>query len=91
MSLVRGTRLAASVVGRCSASNYAAPANKLQNEQELADAVANWRRPYSAGPLTEEELEQFWTDGYVLKENILADEDLQPSIDAINVRKSVFA
>jgi hypothetical protein len=37
-----------------------------------------------------QELEQFWTDGYVLKENILTDEDLQPSIDTINGRKVVL-
>jgi hypothetical protein len=60
------------------------PANRVGTDEELLAAVEGWRRPYQAGPLTEDEMEQFWTDGYVLKEGILGDSVLDPCIESIN-------
>jgi hypothetical protein len=43
-----------------------------------------WRRPYTAGPLTAEEFEQYWSHGYVVKRACLQQQDLQPSLEAID-------
>lgn len=46
--------------------------------------LEQWRRPYTAGPLTEDEFEQYWNHGYVVKQGCLQQHDLQPSLDAID-------
>jgi hypothetical protein len=43
-----------------------------------------WRRPYTAGPLTAAEFEQYWSLGYVVKHACLQQQDLQPSLEAID-------
>lgn len=44
----------------------------------------NWRRPYSPGPLTEQEFDQYWTDGFVIKHGVLSlEQDIQPCLKAI--------
>lgn len=45
--------------------------------------MAAWRRDYTPGPLTSEELEQFWTAGYVIKRGLLKREELQPAREAV--------
>lgn len=43
-----------------------------------------WQRPYSPGPLTEQEFEQYWTDGFVIKKGVLHKEkDIQPCLEAV--------
>lgn len=44
---------------------------------------AFWRRPYSPGPLTEAEFEQYWDQGYVIKRGLLTQDDIQPCLKAI--------
>ncbi|EGD83021.1 hypothetical protein PTSG_12054 [Salpingoeca rosetta] len=66
-----GVRLA---LARCpSVSRRAATAaNRLVTDpQVLQDKVDAWKGPYTPGPLTEAEFEQFFTDGFVLKRDIL--------------------
>ena len=49
----------------------------------LSADVAAWQRPYTSGPLTEDEYEQFFQDGFVIKHNILTEEQLQGAIAGI--------
>ena len=49
----------------------------------LGADVAAWQRPYTAGPLTEDEYEQFFQDGFVVKHNVLSDEQLKSVIAGI--------
>ena len=56
----------------------------MHSDEELAARVAAWRRPHTPGPLGAAELEQFWTQGWVLKDDLLSHGDLQPSIEAID-------
>lgn len=44
---------------------------------------ASWRRPYSPGPLTETEFEQYWEQGYVIKRGLLTQDDIDPCLRAI--------
>jgi hypothetical protein len=50
----------------------------------MPSILDTWRRPYSSGPLTEAEFEQYWSQGYVVKQGCLQQQDLQPSLDAID-------
>jgi predicted GTPase len=52
--------------------------------------VKQWRRPYTEGVLTEEELEHYWSEGYVVKKNLLTAEQLEPVKEAINRRALVL-
>jgi len=45
---------------------------------------ASWRRPYSPGPLTEAEFEQYWDQGYVIKRGLLTQDDINPCLQAID-------
>jgi len=82
--MLRRTQLPLAMMRTRRQHTYSMPAaNKLYSDQELAQRVAEWRRPWTPGPLSEEELEQFWEDGYVLQE-LFAAHELQPAIDAIN-------
>lgn len=47
-------------------------------------APADWRRPYTPGPLTPEECEQYWQDGYVIKKGLLTGADLTQALQAID-------
>ncbi|KAI6655003.1 hypothetical protein LOD99_2292 [Oopsacas minuta] len=47
---------------------------------ELSDVVRNWITPYTPGLLTEEELDQFFLEGYVVKHDLFTKEELQPAI-----------
>lgn len=49
----------------------------------LSEDVARWKRDYSTGPLTEEEFDKFFRDGFVVKKDILNEEILQ------SVKKSI--
>lgn len=51
---------------------------------ELAPNMAAWVRPYTPGPLSEEQLRQYWVEGYTIARGLLKPEDLQPAIDAVS-------
>ena len=49
----------------------------LRGVQCLADTMAHrWRQPFIEGVLTREELEQYWTEGYVVKNDLLEKQQL---------------
>lgn len=44
----------------------------------------DWRRSYSPGPLTEQEFNQYWDDGFVIKRGLLSQQhDIEPCLKAI--------
>lgn len=46
--------------------------------------IQQWRRPYSPGPLSEAEFEQYWEQGWVVKRGLLDTQtDLAPCLTAI--------
>lgn len=47
--------------------------------------VENWIRPHTPGPLTEQELDQFFSEGYLIKHGVFSKEELQPSISDIEL------
>lgn len=49
----------------------------------LAPNVAQWIRPYSPGPLTQEELRQLYEYGYVIKHNLFDKDRLVPVVQAV--------
>lgn len=49
-----------------------------------SSVMDQWRRPYTAGVLTEEELEHYWNEGYLIKKDLLPKELLEPVKQAIN-------
>ena len=54
-----------------------------QESQELSDVVKKWIIPYTPGILTEKELEQFFSEGYVIKHGLFSKDELQPAISEI--------
>ncbi len=46
--------------------------------------MKSWRRPYTEGVLTREELQQYWDEGFLVKKDLLTVEQLEPVKDAIN-------
>lgn len=51
---------------------------------EESRVMKSWRRPYTEGVLTEEELQQYWEEGFVIKEGLLPKEQLENVKNAIN-------
>ncbi|KAL4452431.1 hypothetical protein ABPG75_008093 [Micractinium tetrahymenae] len=47
-------------------------------------APEGWVRPWSPGLLSPEELEQYWRDGFVVKNNVFKPEELRPVMEAID-------
>jgi hypothetical protein len=45
--------------------------------------MAAWRREYTPGPFTPEEFEQFFTQGYVIKRNVVPLAEIQPAVDSV--------
>lgn len=50
----------------------------------LAPNMQAWVRPFRPGPLSEDQLNQFFAQGYTIARGLLSEEDLQPAIDSIN-------
>ena len=50
-----------------------------------------WRLPYTAGPLTEEEIASYWRDGFLIKAGLLSEELLQSARDAVDAEVDVVA
>jgi hypothetical protein len=50
---------------------------------EESRVMKSWRRPYTEGVLTEEELQQYWEEGFVVKEGLLPKEQLENVKNAI--------
>lgn len=46
--------------------------------------MKSWRRPFTEGVLTEEELQQYWDEGFVVKKDLLSKEQLDAVKNAIN-------
>lgn len=46
--------------------------------------ISSWRKPYSAGTLSADELEQFWEEGYVIKHGLFSEFELEPVRAAID-------
>jgi hypothetical protein len=61
-----------------------AVANTIASDAELAEAVQSYHRPHTLGPLSAAELEQFFNDGYVVKEGLLQEEDLHDATEDMN-------
>ena len=55
----------------------------MTTANKLSEVVKKWILPYTPGLLTEKELEQFFLEGYVVKEGLFSKEDLQPAITEI--------
>jgi len=49
-----------------------------------AAAVKSWRRDYTPGLLTKDELEQYYQEGFVIKHNVFTPQEYQGCVDAIN-------
>ncbi len=58
---------------------------------DLAPNMAAWQRPYTPGPFTEAEYEQFFKEGYVIKRGLLGAAELQPAIDSIQALMTTVA
>ena len=50
---------------------------------ELSEVVKKWIIPFTPGILTEKELDQFFSEGYVIKHGLFSKEELQPAISEI--------
>lgn len=81
--------------GRIAAARHVYPVGVLQRTTRYASkalstvqhsnmAPADWRRPYTPGPLTPEECEQYWQDGYIIKKGLLKVADLRQALQAID-------
>ena len=49
----------------------------------FAPAIAGWRRPYTPGPLSPSQLQQFYEWGYVLVRDVLSGAELKPAMAAV--------
>lgn len=49
----------------------------------FADHIAAWQPAYTPGPLTEKEFEQFFHDGFVIKHQLIEQEQLQSVIEGV--------
>lgn len=74
-SLAPDTQMAAATPPAPTTAAAAAPTTaaevSIPPRGELAANVASWVKPYVAGPLTPEELDQYWRAGYVVKRDLL--------------------
>lgn len=61
-----------------------APSSSSAAAAAASRPPASWRRPYSPGPLTEAEFEQYWDQGYVIKRGLLTQDDINPCLQAID-------
>jgi len=52
--------------------------------EECRRRVSAWRRPYTPGPLTEQEFGQFWTNGFVLKHKLFVPQELSPVCKSVD-------
>jgi hypothetical protein len=87
--------IATAVYTPCQSCRAEVPST-IPSHGELAPGVAAWRVSYTTGPLTKEELEQYWTQGYVVKHGLLSPEELQPARDALagyvdDIAKELYA
>ena len=49
----------------------------------ISPLLHSWLRPYTPGPLTEAELQQYQQWGYCIKRNVLSDDELLPAMKAV--------
>ena len=49
----------------------------------LSGSLQSWLRPYSPGPLSEQELQQFQQWGYCIIHSVLSESDLRPAMQAV--------
>lgn len=61
-----------------------APPLGTTDAPDMPSLVDRWRRAYTPGLFTPEEFEQYWTLGYVLKNDVFAPEELEPARKAVN-------
>lgn len=66
----------------CRSPLHAADTTAIPPKGELADSVASWRIPFRDGSLTKEEVEQYWTKGYVIK-HLFDPDELEPARRAL--------
>jgi hypothetical protein len=64
-------------------TTLAAAACDMSGTEAAAAVVSGWCRPYSPGPLTEAEYEQYWQQGYIIKRGLLTQDDINPCLAAI--------
>jgi len=58
-------------------------ANERNSPEQLAETIKAWERPHTSGPLTEQELKQFWDKGFVIKHDVIPDSVLLKAISSI--------
>ena len=49
----------------------------------LSNEIASWQRDYTPGPLTRDEFYQFFEDGFVIKHDLLKQDQLESVIRGI--------
>lgn len=49
----------------------------------LSNDIAAWKRDYTPGPLTQDEFNQFFEDGFVIKHDLLKRDQLQSAIQGL--------
>lgn len=58
-------------------------ANKRSKPDELQKTVASWTRPWTPGPLSPQQLQQYFTEGWVIVDGILPTNILEGAIDSV--------
>jgi len=49
----------------------------------ISKDIESWQRDYTPGPLTQDEFYQFFEDGFVIKHNLLKQDQLEATIHGI--------
>lgn len=73
----------ASYAAAASRPSHHQPAAATATSAGAASVPASWMRPYTPGPLTEAEFEHYWEQGYVIKQGLLTQDDINPCLEAI--------
>jgi len=58
-------------------------ANRRTEPDQLQKTVESWKRPWSPGPLTPQQLEQYFTEGWVIVDGILPNQLMQDAVRSV--------
>lgn len=61
------------------------PANSRTEVAQLQTTVASWKRPWSPGPLSPEQLDQYFTEGWVIASDILPHDIVKEAIRSVEL------
>eukprot|EP00746_Dinoflagellata_sp_MGD_P167190 gnl/MRDRNA2_/MRDRNA2_97624_c0_seq1.p1 gnl/MRDRNA2_/MRDRNA2_97624_c0~~gnl/MRDRNA2_/MRDRNA2_97624_c0_seq1.p1 ORF type:complete len:423 (+),score=74.57 gnl/MRDRNA2_/MRDRNA2_97624_c0_seq1:96-1364(+) len=59
------------------------PANRRSEPAQLQKTVESWRRPWSPGPLTPQQLDQYFSEGWVIVDKILPKQVMEDAIRSV--------